>query len=345
MVSRGRRALLLALAGLGLAACARAPRRPAPQAGPRWPPPPDPARVWFLGHLQSHDDLIRSDARRRWRQRLGGARPSRPLFQKPYGLSARGGRLVVSDTVGRRVLLLDLAQRTVLPLRGGREALAHPLGVAQDGRGRIYVVDGAWREVRVFDPWGHAMLRLGRGQLRRPRDVAVDEAGERIYVLDVAGPGEDAHGVVVLDRGGRVLARWGRRGRAPGHFNLPNQIAVDRDGRVLVLDAGNFRVQILSPAGEPLHQFGRVGRRLGDLARPRGLAVDADGRIYVTDAAFQNFQIFDAEGRLLLPVGGAGDGPGQFLLPAGIAVDGAEHIFVADQLLRRVSVFRLSPPA
>ncbi len=326
-----------------LAGCALRPPESETETVWRWPPPPDPARVAFVAQLAALPDLVPRDRLSQWRRRLSRAPlPTEPLFVKPYDVAAAAGQVVVSDTAGGRVLLLDLPGRAVRVIDGGARPLRHPLGVALDGRGRIYVVDGARALVRLFDPWGHDLLLLGAGHLRRPRDVAVSADGERIYVLDVAGPGDDAHHLVVLDRTGGEIARWGGRGRAPGRFNMPNQVAVAANGEVVVLDAGNFRVQVFTADGRPLRQFGSLGRGLGQFARPRGLAVDGTGRIYVTDAAFQNYQIFDAMGRLLLPVGqGGGSGPGRFALPAGIAVDERGFIYVADQLFRHLSVFRL----
>ena len=118
--------------------------------------------------------------------------------------------------------------------------------------------------------------------------------------------------------------------------------AVKGADEIFVLDAGNFRVQVLGSDGAFLRMWGRAGQALGDLARPRGLAVDARGHVYITDSAFQNMQIFDDQGRLLLTMGEAGlDEPGKFALPGGVAVDAQGNIFIVDQLYRKVEVWRM----
>jgi hypothetical protein len=49
--------------------------------------------------------------------------------------------------------------------------------------------------------------------------------------------------VEVFDGSGRLLAKWGLRGPAPGYFSQPQAISVDCAGRVYVADTNNNRVQ------------------------------------------------------------------------------------------------------
>jgi peptidylglycine monooxygenase len=51
-----------------------------------------------------------------------------------------------------------------------------------------------------------------------------------------------------LDGQGRFVASWGAPGRGPGELATPWDVAVAPDGRVLVADYGNHRVQVV-PAG------------------------------------------------------------------------------------------------
>lgn len=69
----------------------------------------------------------------------------------------------------------------------------------------------------------------------------------------------DDSGVVVLDpHPGRILRfaadgahRWsfGRKGRGPGELRSPRDVAMDREGRIWLLDVGNQRVTVVGPAG------------------------------------------------------------------------------------------------
>ncbi|HEY3628933.1 MAG TPA: 6-bladed beta-propeller [Terracidiphilus sp.] len=68
-------------------------------------------------------------------------------------------------------------------------------------------------------------------------DVAFAINGD-IYVPDGYGNSR----VVKFDRDGNYIKSWGKYGTAPGEFNLPHTVAVDREGRVYVGDRENQRV-------------------------------------------------------------------------------------------------------
>src|SRR5436309_1949925 len=59
---------------------------------------------------------------------------------------------------------------------------------------------------------------------------------------------------------GRLLRSWGEPGAGPGQFNLPHGIAVLADGRVLVADRENDRIQLFDPEGKYLDQWTQVQR-------------------------------------------------------------------------------------
>jgi DNA-binding beta-propeller fold protein YncE len=119
-------------------------------------------------------------------------------------------------------------------------------------------------------------------------------------------------------------------------------VAVGKDGRLYVVDGGNFRVQIFDAKGGYLQSFGSVGKQMGNFARPKEIAADAEGNVYVVDSAFGNFQVFNPDGELLLFAGERSerDAPGRYMLPSGIAVDEDGRVYVVDQWFRKVDVFR-----
>ena len=110
----------------------------------------------------------------------------------------------------------------------------------------------------------------------------------------------------------------------------------------VIVDGGNFRVQIFDRNGRYLQSFGTAGKQLGTFARPKEVATDREGNVYVVDAAFGNFQIFNPEGELLLFVGDRSerDGPAKYMLPSGIAVDEDGRIYMVDQWFRKIEVYR-----
>ena len=72
--------------------------------------------------------------------------------------------------------------------------------------------------------------------------LAVDD-DRNVYVFD-----RQAHHVRVFDDAGVYVRTLGRRGEGPGDFGRAEAIAVLPDGRLLVRDPGNMRVQVFDPA-------------------------------------------------------------------------------------------------
>lgn len=332
-----------------VAAACQAPA-PAPDTTQRepdqllWPLPPDQPRFAYEFTLRSPIDIASDTDEDKLRRALTGERAAdAPAFAKPAAVAAQRGRIYVTDTVNRLVVVFDVPRRRVFRF-GLREpgTLRKPVGLALDQSGRVFVADATRREVLVYDALGLFLHSIGGAQLTRPTGVAVSASGSRIYVVDRGENDDDRHRVVAFDAAGSKLFEIGRRGSGPGEFNIPVQGAVGLDDTLYVLDAGNFRVQAFAPDGTFLRTFGKAGTELGALARPRGLAVDRDGNVYVTDASFCNFQIYNINGALLLAIGRAGpvDRPGRFGLLSGIAVDETDRVYVVDQLFAKVEVYR-----
>ena len=62
---------------------------------------------------------------------------------------------------------------------------------------------------------------------------------------------------------GKLIRSWGEPGTGPGQFNLPHDIWVHPDGRVLVADRENERIQIFDLDGEFMEQWTHLQRPAG----------------------------------------------------------------------------------
>ncbi|GAB10987.1 serine/threonine protein kinase [Gordonia araii NBRC 100433] len=105
-----------------------------------------------------------------------------------------------------------------------------PSGLAVDGRGSVYVVDGT--TVWEWTPGEQSAKALPFLGVHRPSHVAVDAAGA-VYVTE----GADRGRVVVLESGSgetQVLPVDGLR--------QPRGVAVDATGNVYIADLGNRRL-------------------------------------------------------------------------------------------------------
>ncbi|RMD61806.1 MAG: 6-bladed beta-propeller [Alphaproteobacteria bacterium] len=333
---------IIAGALLAMGACA-APEAPKP-VELAYPPPPEEPRYFYERTLFGSRDVAPETAADRLRRFATGESERGRGFAKPYDVEAVEGRIFVSDTVNRRVAVLDLPQQRYYEIgTSGIGRLIKPLGLATDQVGHLYVVDGTAKRVHVYDLEGGYVRSIGTGEiLQRPTGVAVSADGSRIYVVDTGGVTSKDHGIRVFGPDGTHLFNIGTRGKEEGQFNLPLMAAMGPNGRLHVVDTGNFRVQVFDRDGKFLFSFGRAGRQPGQFSHPKGIAIDRDGKIFVTDSGFANFQIFSPQGQVLMFIGTRDErgGPGEYLLPAGISVDADGRIYFVDQFFRKIDVFR-----
>ena len=143
----------------------------------------------------------------------------------------------------------------------------------------------------------------------------------------------------MLDMQGGVLAKFGKNGGGNGEFNFPTELRLEGNDLVVV-DAMNFRVQVLDKEGSFRYAIGRIGDGEGSMFRPKGVGMDSEGHLYVVDGLYDFVQVFDREGQLLYSFGKTGTGFGDFQLPAGLFIDHNDRVLVVDSFNRRVQVFR-----
>lgn len=240
---------------------------------------------------------------------------------KPFGLAAGDETLLVCDTRQNVVHVFDFKSGQAGRMGDtGRGRLLKPVAVAMDDQANRYVADAGRGEVVVFSSQGvpiRALTAEGGSGETDFKPVAVAYRDGRLYVVNAA-----AHRVEVLDpESGALIRTIGERGSEPGQMLFPNGLAIDAEGRILVTDMLNCRVQVFAPDGRLVRSFGRPGDRAGEFSRPKHLAVGTDGTVFVVDAAFQRVQVFDSQGRVLMLFGGPGNEPGGLILPAGVCVD------------------------
>jgi hypothetical protein len=148
--------------------------------------------------------------------------------------------------------------------------------------------------------------------LRNARDLAIGPTGN-VYITDAADR------VTEMSPTGKVLRKWGGRGKRPGQFKFvtkdsrdPNDvaasIAVGPNGDVYVSDSGNARVEVFSPSGRFIRQFGSSITQLsGHFVLPYDLVVDSKGNVYVSDVSLNVVQRYSPAGAFMWQVGsGAG---------------------------------------
>ncbi|WP_310448744.1 6-bladed beta-propeller [Sulfuritalea sp.] len=312
-----------------------------------FPLPPDEPRFVFERTIRGSADVTPETDEGALRRALTGVASveNQPLV-KPYAVAVYRGKVLVTDSAARMVRVFDVPGQRHYQIGDAdvENTVLKPLGVDVDRSGIVYVADATRNQIMVFDIEGKFLRRIGDPKMfKRLSSVTVSPDGSRIYVVDIGGVDSDQHRVRIFDtRNGQHLFDIGKRGSNPGEFNLPRDVAIGKDGRIYVVDGGNFRVQIFDKDGKFIKTFGQAGKQLGDFARPKEVAVDSIGNVYVADSAFGNFQVFNADGELLMFVGDRSekDVPAGYMLPSGITVDENDRVYFVDQWFSRVDVFR-----
>lgn len=212
---------------------------------------------------------------------------------------------------------------------------AHGLRVDRDDN--IWATDIGGHRVFKFDRNGKLLLALGTGksgtgddQFNKPTDIAFGPTGE-FFVTDGYGNTR----VMKFAPSGKLLMSWGQPGKAAGEFNLPHSIVIDRQGRLLVGDRENDRIQVFDQDGKWLATWPGFA--------PYGLALDKSGRVYVADARAHQLLRLTPTGEVEQRWGRKGAAPGEFDLPHMLTFDSKGNLFIAEVNGRRVQKFEVIP--
>ena len=207
-------------------------------------------------------------------------------------------------------------------------AMAHGLRIDADDN--VWVTDIENHQVFKFDPEGTILMAWGKAgqagdaidEFNKPTDVAFGPQGE-VYVSDGYGNNR----VVKFTSNGGYLNHWGEAGTGPGQFNTPHSITVDRQGRVVLGDRENDRIQVFDSGGKLLE--------IWEGFAPFGLAYDSQGHLFVADGRANKVLCLNDHGRVIGSWGSEGAQPGQFQLPHMLATDSQGNIIVAEILGNR----------
>jgi len=271
-------------------------------------------------------------------------------------------------TKANPVHLFDPDGKEVRSFGGGLFVWPHGIHVDRDGN--VWVADSGavgpellskspgegarGSAVFKFSPEGKLLLTLGKpgtrgdppAALTEPTDVVTDPANGDVYVAEshtnVADPGLVGR-ISVFDRNGRFQRTIGRTGTAPGEFRTPHAIEFDSQGRLIVADRHNHRIQILTKQGVFVAEYAAFGRT-------SGLAIDRNDVIYTadsesTDRVHPGWQrgirigsLKDGKVTIFVPPHAAPDST-DGAMGEGIAIDAAGNVYTAEAQLRGVTKY------
>jgi DNA-binding beta-propeller fold protein YncE len=251
----------------------------------------------------------------------------------------------------------DESGREIRSFGGGMFVWPHGIHVDRDGN--VWVADSRGAEgkgsvVMKFGPDGKVLLTLGKPGVRGnppealtdPTDVVTDPRNGDVYVAeshtDVTDPTLVGR-ISVFDRSGKFLRVIGKTGTGPGEFRTPHAIEFDSQGRLVVADRHNHRIQILTKEGKVVAEYGEFGRT-------SGLAIDMNDVIYTADS--ESTERVHPGWQRGIRIGSLKDGRVTIFIPAhavpnsadgtmgeGIAIDAAGNVFTAEAQLRGITKY------
>jgi DNA-binding beta-propeller fold protein YncE len=266
------------------------------------------------------------------------------------------------------VHLFDESGTEVRSFGGGMFVWPHGLHVDRDGN--VWVADaraagpeelkkfpgeGNKGSVVVkFSPEGKVLLTLGKPGVRGnppealtdPTDVVTDPTNGDVYVAESHTDVTTANLVArisVFDRNGKFLRVIGRTGTGPGEFRTPHALEFDSQGRLVVADRHNHRIQILTKDGTFIREYHEFGRS-------SGLAIDGNDVIYTADSESDDARhpgwrrgirigsLKDGKVTIFIPPHAAPNAP-EGAMGEGIAIDAAGNIYTAEAQLRGVAKY------
>ena len=147
------------------------------------------------------------------------------------------------------------------------ETLQSPAGIAVSGKGLTAIADHGKNCILICDKGGKIVRQMGsKGgnpvQLSGPDDVTfinddeilvVEESNHRVQQFNVHSEQN-------------FVNSFGLYGTGDGNFKNPTSDCMDDEGRIIVSDLNNHRVQVLTRDGAPILKFGDNGP--GKLNRP-----------------------------------------------------------------------------
>jgi uncharacterized protein (TIGR03437 family) len=289
------------------------------------------------------------------------------------------GNVYISDTFNNIVVRMSPAGTLDLVAGNGRAAFAgdggpatsaslnHPLGIALDSAGNLYIADQNNQRIRKVSG-GTITTVAGNGResysgdggpatsaaLAGPYSVAVDAVGN-LYIADSENNSvrKVAGGFISTVAGTGVAGYTGDGGAAANAMLFyPVHVALDTAGNLYIADSGNFVVRkvsggtITTVAGNGSPGIAGDGgpATSANFSQIYGLAVDASGQLFIADAGAS--YVRKVSGGVITSVAGNGgllfSGDGGLATsaalngPSGVAVDASGQVFIADYFNERV---------
>ena len=230
---------------------------------------------------------------------------------------------------------------------------AHGIHISPDDF--VYTVNDDQHCIKKYTTGGKLLETIGKEYdpaekwsgkpFNRPTNMAVSPANGDVYVTDGYGNAR----VHRYSPEGHHILSWGEAGVAPGQFQVPHNVVVDRDENIFVTDRENNRLQVFD-------KNGKLQDVWHNIYRPQALCMDREGTIYIGEmlnhpeladhpGLGHRLNVYTHTGQHLARLGDSaiGDEATQFIAPHGFAVDSEGNLYVGE-VSHTVYGRRFTPP-
>lgn len=217
-----------------------------------------------------------------------GEGPKNILF--PYGIAfLPGGSLLVAETGNYRVQEFLPSGQFVRTVVGQPNSigLVKPGPIQVDNKGNIYIGDLSGNQVIVIDSMNRVIRRIKN--IMYPHGIAIDEKNRKLYISD---SGESAVKVFSLDKNDNNPIKVINTTTPNTGFSMVRGLAVDKLGRLYVVETLISVIRVFDKNGEYLFSFGRSGSGDGEFVYPNCIAADSTGKVYVSDWGNNRVQVW-----------------------------------------------------
>ena len=188
---------------------------------------------------------------------------------------------------------------------GGVNIPGSPFILSPKMRGKpVNIISG------LHNPWGVVITKN--------EEIVVAESG--------------AHCITILNKKGKKVKSFGRRGTKEGQFIYPCGVAISQDGHILVTD--DHRLQKLTFEGDCVKSVGssKIGNGPLQFNIPIGITVHpTTGQIFIADTQNHRIQVLNKDLTYSDSFGKRGSSPEQFNDPYDVTFDNEGYLYVADR--------------
>ena len=211
-------------------------------------------------------------------------------FQYPHGLAIDHDhdRILVTDTGNNLLQSWSLSEQSFLSCIGHRG-----LGDLEFNWPQNIAIDKHHRRIAIADTLSNRLVFLSSidlsflfcvgkqgkqpGEFNSPSGIAIDDDRDRIIVCDCRN-----HRIQVLSSiDGSFLFEFGSLGNQPGQFVYPVGVCIDYQGRFIIVDTDNHRLQSFTHEGHHISSFDCGSEK------PYGIAFDEHRGLIAFSAGHQ----------------------------------------------------------